>query len=80
MEEAADGVLNGVVCEADGGAVEPSVVDESDVRGIGDVGEGIEEEVEGESGREEVEKKEDGGGYESHRKRFPVAGGGEVGN
>lgn len=43
-----------------------------------EVGEGIEEEVECKSGREEVEKKEDGG-YESHRKRLPVAGGGRGG-
>lgn len=62
VEHAADGVLNGVVCEADDGGVEHSVVDESEVGGIGDVGEGVEEKFESRSGREEdgVEKEEEG--------------------
>ncbi|CAN6557870.1 unnamed protein product [Malus baccata var. baccata] len=50
VEDAAYGKLVGVICEANGG-VESGVVDESEVGGNGDVGEGIEEEIKSRSAK-----------------------------
>ncbi|KAM1590849.1 hypothetical protein ACFX15_034230 [Malus domestica] len=48
-EDATDSELVGVICEANGG-VKSGVIDESEVGGIGDVGEGVEEEVKSRGG------------------------------
>ncbi|RXH97470.1 hypothetical protein DVH24_007816 [Malus domestica] len=49
VEDATDSELVGVICEANGG-VKSGVIDESEVGGIGDVGEGVEEEVKSRGG------------------------------
>ncbi|TQE09386.1 hypothetical protein C1H46_005023 [Malus baccata] len=60
VEDVAEGVHIGVVCEEDGGSVQLGVVDEDEVGAFGDVGEGVEEKVESGNGREEEEEEEEG--------------------
>lgn len=47
VKETSERVLVGIVGHANDGGVEASVVDEGEVGGVSDAGEGIEEEVEG---------------------------------